>query len=78
MNKLLFVALLFTLTLAADHMAGGWAEATPDELSSEMFEIATNVARTTFAEEHNGVLGEVQSVSKQVVAGVNYKIIFES
>lgn len=41
-----------------------------------MFDIAVNVARTTFAEEHNGVLGEIKTVYRQVVAGINYTIIF--
>lgn len=40
------------------------------------FARAQKLAREAYSAEHNGELGQLVSVSQQVVSGVNYRMIF--
>lgn len=40
------------------------------------FAKAEKLAREAFGAENNGELGQLLSVSQQVVSGVNYKMVF--
>lgn len=61
---------------------GGYKTVPPEALSellnSEMFKMAENAARKEFSEKQNVELGSVVAVKEQVVAGMNYKMTFNS
>lgn len=42
------------------------------------FERVQKIARDAYRSENNGELGNLISVSQQVVSGINYKMIFQT
>lgn len=63
-------------------MAGGYHNVSPKDLANlendEMFIKALEVARQGFESQENAVLGRLVGVQTQVVAGMNYKMTFNS
>jgi hypothetical protein len=63
-------------------MAGGYRPVTAKDTlnlqNDETFLHAFRLARTTFEEKTNGKIGKLVAVSTQVVAGVNYKMVFQT
>jgi len=63
-------------------MAGGYHSVTPKELLNLQNDVdfikSVEVARQGFSAEENGTLGKLVSVQTQVVAGMNYKMTFDS
>lgn len=63
-------------------MVGGYTEVHEDQLTSirseDGFIKSEEAARKKFAEEHSENLGQLVKVYQQVVAGMNYKMIFET
>ena len=63
-------------------MVGGYQDVDDSALTQlqndENFNRAETLAREAFRAERNEELGELISVREQVVAGVNYKMTFES
>lgn len=82
MNKLLLLlALIFALVVAQEHV-GDYKEV-PKEvidnlIDSLTFEEIELVARKHFTEKEHITLGKILAIEEQIVAGVSYKILFES
>ena len=63
-------------------MVGGFSEVHEDQLTSlrsdEGFVRSEEAARKHFAEQNSESLGQLVKVYQQVVAGMNYKMVFET
>ena len=63
-------------------MVGGYSEVHQDQLSAlrsdDGFLKSEEAARKAFAEKHTETLGQLVKVYQQVVAGMNYKMVFET
>lgn len=63
-------------------MVGGYTEVHEDQLASvraeDGFIKSEEAARKKYAEDHNENLGQLVKVYQQVVAGMNYKMVFET
>ncbi len=63
-------------------MVGGFTEVHDDQLSAlrkdDSFLRSEEVARKAYAKRNSGNLGQLVKVYQQVVAGMNYKLIFET
>ncbi len=63
-------------------MVGGYTEIHQDQLASirseQSFIKSEEAARKKFADEHHENLGQLVKVYQQVVAGMNYKMVFET
>lgn len=63
-------------------MAGGYKAVSAKDLlnlqNDEMFARAYMLARKDLEQKTNGKVGKLVAVSTQVVAGVNYQMIFET
>lgn len=61
---------------------GGYSEVRQDMLSSlrgeQSFVRSEELARKAYQETRHGNLGQLHKVYQQVVAGVNYKMVFET
>lgn len=61
---------------------GGYTEVNPQELSQMSndanFASVQKLAREAYRAENNGELGNLISVSQQVVSGINYKMVFQT
>ena len=62
-------------------MLGGYSDVDPQALTKlqqndAIFSKAETTARDAFRSQNNGELGNLISVSQQVVAGINYKMVF--
>lgn len=85
MKKILLVAAMAVLAFTHEagrgarnhHMSGGYTPVPLDTLlqkNDPTFEKALKTAKDAFEAKYNGSLGELKSVSEQIVAGVNYKL----
>jgi hypothetical protein len=63
-------------------MVGGYSEVQEDQLASiraeDDFIKSEEAARKKYAKDYSENLGQLVKVYKQVVAGMNYKMIFET
>lgn len=80
MQKLLLLIVL--ILIACSITPGGFSPVDNSDLPSlannDIYRTAEQEARQVFSEKHNSQLGAVVAVQQQVVAGINYKITFES
>lgn len=83
MNKsILIILVLLALAFAEEGLhdnpilIGGYAPFNQNDLQ-EMNEIV-DLARSEYLKQNGGNLGDLVSVERQVVAGFNYKLLFES
>lgn len=74
--------LIFALALIVLSAPGGYTLVEhgdlPNLAQNEIYKSAEARAREVFQEKNNANLGAVVAVQQQMVAGINYKITFES
>lgn len=79
MRKLLLILALILLVCSTP---GGFTPVESSEIPTlihnDVYQAAETKAREVFQEKHNANLGTVVAVQQQMVAGINYKITFES